>query len=594
MNVRSKSGFLILGMTLLGWHPAWAKEIEQVAKPPPLAKAGSASVYLPESADIPLNIGGRVVEPLSFLIRKPPRHGTLGNVRQTGRTSAVVTYTPDAKAVPGEDVFTFAAQSMDSPVSAPASVWIRLLEKPPVLEHVGVLDFGTVYLGDTAGRELVLKNIGGGRAIGQLRATPPWSVSGNSTYQVTSGSAARMGLVFRPAEERDFSDKVRLGDKAFVELRGTGAAPITWPKAGLVFSPEQRAKGFAEVAVTNQSPQERTLIPEWPDFVKAPRAIPLAPGETAVVKAEITGPVTNVFQGSVNFRFGNFTGGIPLTVYPQPARLVLSESTLELGDAPKGKELRGKFTVKNTGETDAPISIPAPDEMLITPDPRNLVLEAGGERAFEIRFSSFKPGRHSETIVVRTPAGEPAQLQVHASVRDTTSLSVEKFLAIPESDRAPEPTAGNAAPVTEISPALSTPHEIEISWKATSPETAGFRIERRRISIGKDDRPLAEWFPWPEARVRSDNGTARARFERLPENTRWTIRIIGLDALGNPGPASLPFQISTQPGKHFVVPVWAWLGLLAAAVAGVIRLAIHRRKALLAREDARRTRIEAK
>jgi hypothetical protein len=330
--------------------------------------------------------------------------------------------------------------------------------------------------------------------------------------------------------------------------------------------------------------------------VKAPLEILLAPGETAVVRAEITGPVKNVFQGSVKFRFGNFTGGIPLTVYPQPAKLVLSESTLELGDAPKGKELKGKFTVKNTGETDAPISISAPDEMLITPDPQGLILEAGGERAFEIQFSSFKPGRHSETIVVRTPAGEPVQIQVIAFVRDTSSLPVENFLAVPikESDTLPDLPEGKVPPVTSASLILSTPHEIEISWKATSPETTGFRIERRKISIGKDDRPLAEWFPWPEARVRADNGTASARFERLPENTRWMIRIIGLDALGNPGPASPTFQISTQPVKPLVVPMWAWLGLLAAAAAGAIRLAINRRKALLAREDERLARIEAK
>ena len=79
----------------------------------------------------------------------------------------------------------------------------------------------------------------------------------------------------------------------------------------------------------------------------------------------------------------------------------------------------------------------------------------------------------------------------------------------------------------------------------------------------------------------------------MPDNAFWTIRIIGLDGLGKPGPPSPAFQISTQPRKPLVVPVWAWLLLSGAAAAGALRLAVRRRRALLARENERLARLES-
>jgi len=594
----NKKFFLVLCFGWLACGPAPAKDREQIPTPPPFAKTGVVQVFLSEATEIPLHVGGRAVEPLTFLIRKLPRHGTLSEPRRTGRTGAVVTYTPDPAAMAGDDFFTFAAQSPDSPVSAPASVWIRLLEKPAVLECPALLDFGTVALGESAGRDLVLKNSGGGRAIGEVRANPPWSVVGSPSFAIPSGSEARIRMVFHPTDERDFCDKILFGSdaKLSVELRGAGAAPLAWPKAGLVFSPEQRAKGFAETALTNPSLQERTLIFEWPGFVQGPREILLAPGATVSVRAGIIGPVKNAFQGSVKFRSGNFTGAIPLTVYPMPAKLeIVPSPALDLGETQKGKELRGKFFVRNTGESDAPLRMAVPEEMQVVPDPTNLILEADGERVFEIRFVSFKPGPHSGTLVVRAPTGEPVSLDVKASIPEGAALPVEKFLNIPDKPPAPSrdlPT-GTIPPVPSAILLLSNPHEIEIGWDLTSPETSGFRIERRKISAGKNDQPLIEWLPWREVRIRIGNGTSTARFERLPQNSRWTIRIIGLDALGNPGTPSPAFQIFTRPDNRIVVPVWVWIGLGGAAAAGAVRLAIRRRRALLAREDERLSKIEA-
>ena len=104
---------ILLAAGLALASPVFSKEKELVPPPPPMAMTGAATVFVDTPVEITLQIAGRIVEPLSFLIRKRPKHGTLGEVRRTDRNSATLVYTPDARTGPGDDSFSFAAQSFD-------------------------------------------------------------------------------------------------------------------------------------------------------------------------------------------------------------------------------------------------------------------------------------------------------------------------------------------------------------------------------------------------------------------------------------------------------------------------------------------------
>lgn len=601
---RARGGciYFLMGLAVL-LGGASAQEMKTIAIPPPLANAGAATVYLNERVEVTLSVGGRVTEPLSFLIRKPPRSGSLGIPRRVGRKAATVTYTPAANAVAGDDVFTFAAQSSDSPVSAPASVWIRLVERPPVLELPDSLDFGTVSLGEKSERELVVKNSGGGRATGEFVVNPPWSVAGNSTFAIPPGGEARVRLVFSPDDTRDFRDRVRLrrNQQVSVELQGRAEAPLEWPKEGLVFSPGQREAGFAEISIANHSPQDRTATFAWPAFVKAPDKI-LVPAQASVtVRAEVVGAITQAVQADIPIQSGNFSGRIPLTVFLKPAKLaVVPAAELDLGETQKGRELRGKFTVKNIGEASAPLAIVAPEGMQVVPDPANAILRAGEERDFEIFFSSFKPGPVSGTLSVRASPGEPVQTTVRASVSEKASLPVKQFLNIPAkqpdlpSDGDPPLVpSGKVSPPESAELVLSTAHEIEIAWNPSPSGDYGYRIQRRQISSGKEGQVVVEWIDWPLVKIGAAGGKVTARWENLAANTFWSIRIIALDAAGTPGIPSPTFRIWTKPSRGVAIPAWVWIVVLAGAIAGGVRMRINRRKALIAREDERLAQVEA-
>jgi hypothetical protein len=582
---------------------AAGKDKEEIPKPPPMAKPVSASVFLGQSVEIPLLIGGRVVEPVTFLIRKPPQHGTLSGLKRTGKTSASVTYTPEPAAAPGSDTFSFAAQSLDSPVSASAPVWIQVQEPLPVLEFEKEMNYGTVFLGDSAAKPLVLRNSGGGVASGVIRGNPPWKVGAEPSYRIAPGASFTVPLVFEPREERDFSERVLIGEdrQSSVIVRGAGRAPVSWRKEGILFSPELRLSAWAELVLTNHTPEARVVAMSWPGFMTGPESLTIPPNGSTSAWVSISGNEALSFDGYVEIHSGNYRSRIPLKVYPTPARLsIFPDAGLTLGKMQKGRSLKGRFTVKNFGGTDTTLQITVPDGCTIHPDPATLVLASGGDLEFEIECSRPTPPRSQKLLIrIGSPGSQAKELEVRLSSPEQTraSLPVETFLhlanPVAKEAHTSEEFTGKVPAVRKADLIESTLREIEISWNATSPEASGFRIERRKVSVGKDDQPLVEWFPWTAARIRIGNGAASARFEHLPENSRWTIRIIGLDAMGNPGPPSPAFQISTQAHKPLVVPVWIWGLLLGAAAAGALRLVIRRRRALLARENERLARLES-
>ena len=591
---------ILLAAGLALASPVFSKEKELVPPPPPMAMTGAATVFVDTPVEITLQIAGRIVEPLSFLIRKRPKHGTLGEVRRTDRNSATLVYTPDARTGPGDDSFSFAAQSFDSPVSAPATVLIRLVERPAILDHPGEIDFGKVLLGDKKERPMELKNSGAGVASGDVRPNSPWRTGKTGEYRLPAGKASTIDLVFEPFEERDFIDKLQVGPESMVVLRGSGVAPVAWPKEGLVVSPTDREAGKAAIPFTNNSPAERTLKVEWPEFLQGAREVILPANGTAVVKIEISAPLSLKYEGEAEIRSGNYKGKLLIRIFPAPAKLSASpERRLTLVASENARALKGLLLVKNTGGANTPLQIIAPPDIRIFPDPSRIILAGGDEQAFEVQAEGLKSVAANKTIRIQSPGCEPMDISIvaPAATENHAAVPVEKFLSIPpgpEPSPTMQPPSGKVPRVETANPLKSESHEIVISWKLASSKISGFKIERRRISPGKEGQVIVDWVPWTDAKITVAEGTAVARFERLPANAFWTIRIITLDENGNPSPPSPAFQIATKPLNEFHIPVWAWIILIAALGTAALQLWRKYQRSLHAKANTRIANLEAK
>jgi len=591
-------GLLALAIGLAFCPEVFSKEKEAIPSPPPFAKTGNVSALLGRPQEIPLQVGGRIVEPMVFLIRKPPQLGKLGEIRRTGRNTAVVSYTPDPDAGPGVDSFSFAAKSVDSPVSAPATINIQLVEEPPRVEFPEALDFGAVFVGDTAEKIVPIRNTGGGTAFWQINPPAPWSTKNSGIYRVPGGRESLLHLSFTPTDERDFQTRIQMtpDPKSTLLLTGSGIIPVSWDRDGLVFSPEKRTGNSAGIVFTNKTDKDRKVTFTWPGFLRGPVEILLPARAKVTLPVGLSAPPDFQFEGEVEVRSENYAGRIPVRVFPAPAKLTASpEHSLQLGELRKDTPLKGRFLVKNVGGTDAPLAIDAPSQLQITPDPRNLILEPNQEQAFDVQLARFPSDTFREKIRITSPGIEATELTIEASAPKPSkpSLPVENFLRIPasspESPSLPVPEKGSA--VEKATLVSSLPHEIVIAWKLPTPETSQFVIERRLISAGPDGGVLIKWKAWQGTRITIADGSATARFERLPANTFWTIRIVPLGKDGKPGNPSPAFQIATQPIRQWIIPAWFWILLLAGIVCAFFLAFRRHQRHLHAKADARIARL---
>jgi len=590
---------------LAGIYPisGFAAVKEDIPVPPPMAKPLVVTAYVGKSTEIHLTIGGRIVEPMAVLIRKPPRLGRLGELVRTGRCTATVLYTPGPEGGPGTDSFSFAAKSVDSPVSAAATVQIRLVEEPPLVQFPQELDFGPVFLGDTVEKKIAVRNTGGGTAFWQVKPNPPWSIGGSGSYRLAGGTEAVLRLMFAPTEERDFRDRIQMApdSKSVLAVSGSGVAPVSWNKEGIVFTPKQRESGTMEWKVANLTSEERKITFEWPEVLKAPKETTVAPNGTSVLQIGVAGIPKLNYQGEAAARSGNFQRRVPIRIFPAPAQLdVEPAKVLKLGGLPQDGPSQGRFVVRNTGGSDAPVEILAPPGILVTPDSRDMIVRAGQEQAFEVQPENPKQARWS--LRIQSPGCEPWDLAIEApaSKQGRASLPVENFLSLPprkpeEGSRAGKVIPGRAPPVEKATILSAGPHEIVLTWKLPSPEASGFQIERRSIAPGSSDGGVVvTWIPWQGAQFSSREGMVIARLEHLPARSLWTIHVVPLDEKGNPGQPSPPFQIATKPLQQLRVPGWVWLVTLAALAAGLARLWRKYQSGLHASENERIARLERK
>ncbi len=595
--------FLLVPAAVLVGVPSGlsAKENPALPMPPPMAISQSVSTAPGRPVTITLSLGGRIVEPVEFLIRRPPQRGELGEIRRTGRNTASVVYTPFQGSGAGGDSFTFAAQSFDSPVSAAARVRIAINEGPPVLTFPQALDFGPVFLGQRVTRQWVLRNEGGGTATGKITAPSPWAIEG-AAYQISGGSKAVFNVVFVPTEEKHYAGEISFGTGPAmpVALTGSGIAPITWPAGGIVVDAAGRQAQSFSLELWNRTPDPRRVTFAWPVFVKAPDGIEIPAGGSVIVEAAFSCDQAFSFDGNLAVRSEGFAGSIPLKVLAVPARLGISPSTaLDIGAVKSGRSASGRFAIRNLGGMDAKLKLTASPEINVVPNPANIILSPGREHAFEAQIETTKGGAYQGKISVAPDSGDPVELVVKAEFPDQQpgaspasgpAVPVATFLqagpASPSESDLPL-AAGQTPPVEAVSLLLATPHEIEVAWKIPAPEAKGFRIERRQVVPGDSSEIRYQWVPWTEARIHLRENAAFARFERMPANGVWLFRIIAVDSSGRPLSRSMPFRIFTLPEPQHRVPWWAIAILFAGLLVLVIR-AVSRRNRRRAEADGER------
>ena len=555
---------------------------------PPTALAARVQVFIDQPTTITLRVRGRVAEPVEFLIRKKPRQGTLGAIRPTGPNTAEVVYTPGADARPEEDFFTFAAQSVDSPVSASARVDIDLIHRPARLDHPRKLEFGSLPLGDLGLQDLWISNSGGRPFPLELRVNPPWRIAGPVPRSLQPGAEISIPIAFEPLDAGDFSERLTLDADGgpLVLLVGTGARPLSWPARGLEIPSTARESEPLAIPFTNETNTPRTLLFEWPDNVLAPRSIEIPPGGTVQVEIGVRpeAPPTFAYRGSVSFHCGRFSSSFPLFVQPAPARLEMDPGeTLDLGEVALGENAAGQFSITNTGGLPAGLRFKTPKELSIRPDPASVLLAPGASASFEVSVCPPSPGDFSHLFEVISGDIPIGRLNVVSRAR--AAQPVAKLLNIPPAPEAAPPLEPSA-PLVQLYLREATPQSLAIEWPVVD-DMRDFFIERAVIQPGG----TRSWEPWHPVDIHIEGQLATARFRKLPADSFWHIRLRSHNNAGvlNPPPPGF-FRVSTLP-LEALVPFWIWFPALLALLAGAAGLILKNRVRVVSGEESLDTRI---
>jgi hypothetical protein len=574
---------------------ARAKEKEQSITRPPSPQPVVASVYVGQRTLINLPLRGRIEEPVTILIRKKPSFGMLTEPERVNRQTWRVWYSTPSGSGENLDSFSYAAKSVDSPVSVAAQVQVSIMKRSAQLVFSDSLDFGSVPVGDTLVKEIDIQNSGGKTAVISPVLHSPWRLVDATPIQIKAGETKKIRVAFSPDSSGEFAGKLALetDTKRAIKLNGSSQNPLQWPSKPVLFTSVQR-NTTQSVLFKNPTDRVREVVFNWPDFLVAPTHVAIEPNSEMGIPLKLKAPPAFSWEGPVSFTCGDFKGSLAVAIETAPASITLEPATvLDLGEFPLGSSAKGALKLTNSGGRPARLTIDLPNGIKLNPSPASVLVEPGTTTAFEVIATPSKAGSFDFSLPVRSDSQTFGAFCIKTSVR--AAQPVEKLLAIPAHRPVfPEQSTpvADIPPVEECALIESTPHNITISWKLTSPDTKGFLIERREIKQQADGQVRTVWRPWEGADIQISGDTAIARFRKLPPGTFWNIRITGIDSKG---------QLGQQPNRSFrmetsvagsLLPLWFWILVALAGTGSVIWLLKNKVTLVRGDLDARISNLE--
>ena len=551
---------------------ASAKEKEEPILRPPSPQPVVVSAYVGERTAIDLTLRGRIEDPATILIRKKPRFGLLSDPERVHRQIWRVWYSVPPDSAENLDSFTYAAKSVDSPVSVAASVQVSIIKRAAQLVFSESLDFGTVPVGDSTIKEVFVQNSGGKTATINPVLCAPWKLLDATPIRIKDGEAKIIRVAFSPDSSGVFAEKLVLepDSKRGVTLNGDSQNPLAWPLRPVLFASNQRDAPLS-VSFKNLTGRMREVVFEWPDFLEAPSHVSIEPESILEIPVKLKAAPSFSWEGPVSFSCGNFKGSFIVGIETAPASITLEPSSvLDLGEFPLGSSANCTLWLTNSGGRPARLTIDVPNWIKVNPSSLAVLLKPGESAAFEATATPQKDGTFDFSLPVQSDSETLGTFRVRAMTR--SAQPVEKLLAIPVAEPvspAPSTPVADIPSVKEFFLLDSTPHSITLSWKVLDGAN-GFVLESRRIVPMESGSFSEEWIEWKRnISFLVKDGLATATLKKLPSDTFWMIRVSGIDSKGIKGPPSRIHRIETTQETFYKIPFFIWAPVSFLLVLGL-------------------------
>ncbi|MEO8206764.1 MAG: hypothetical protein ABI615_11330 [Chthoniobacterales bacterium] len=557
----------LLGALLLLLFSARA-DINSPLPPPPQPQAGKVEILVGEKAEIILRAKSRINLPLTFIIRNPPKHGTLSEIKLINDRSAKVIYQPSPNSKPGMDFFTYAVQGPGTGVSSPERVTIAITEPSPEFEAPAFLNFENVSIGETAKKSITLTNKGGGLIKGTLELPPPWKISDEGRYRLATDQSKEFTITFTPAEGREYREIIAYSNdpQRHLSLTGTGLLPLKIDRTALPLKAEEDGQRTGVLEITNISDKPREITFKAAEILASISNVTLQPQETKTITVKTTGRPLNAINTPLKIQSGIFEVTLPITAFALPAKLTFdSADTLEFGYVAPGHIYRKTIAVINSGGTSAILKVLLPEGVSLTPDPIKTSIGSGQTVKFDVAMEAAGKVGDAPVLAFVHEGKEIKEFLLnyalegnpHLASRTPPLLSVIKPTEAETS--APTHPTNSGISMALIHPPNWKPRigqigvmeqgktQMHLVWKKVSNvEPDSYFLEQLVRSKKSAETGDWQWIRVKNARITTDNNYVHAVLTGLRSGETTSYRIVVRDNEDVFTPISEMFRVSTK------------------------------------------------
>ncbi len=516
------------------------RERKDVAVPPPQPVPQEIKVERGQDIAIPLRIYGQRNQTLTFLIRKPPRTGSVSGLKNTSANAAIVHYRSSRDRNVRSDVFEYAVKSIEG-VSAAVPVRIEIIDQAPKLAGPAEVLFPPQLTGATEVQTIELINRGGMTAEGECRVGPPWRLEGATAYRVEPGGRLFAKVVFAPEEGGDFLGELQLSSQPdrSVVLRGIAreALAVKPSKLRLVLEPTTLVRaGVFEVTNHTEAPQ---LVRISSDArLHCEPEISLAPGQTSPVMVRTMADDAAAVEAEVVLTAGPYHGKTAVSAAPLPAVIRAGERSVDLGLVPGGTVGAGQLSLRNVGGVAGWAIVSATPPFHVAP--QRIDVAPGGAAIVPVTVEANAIGTIEQPLHVRTATGTfqlPARAIIVApgSAPPRSGLSSGALPSAADSAAPDSPLPVNVHdfdfdkpdPTQVVLPVLREPTRCVLEWHAELSPANTFVAERRELSM-PSGKLTARWLSMPDFKAERTGQRVRGSFEQLAPGHRYTVRVLAV------------------------------------------------------------------
>jgi hypothetical protein len=355
---------LVLGFSLLT-----ASQAQELA---PAVEDVSLTVTRGSSVKVRLSASTTSIRRIEFVLlgKKKDRlkHGTLTEPK-TGKSKkeAIVVYTPNLEGPDATEVFTYLARQLSANPEGgkltsvnSGTVRIRIRAAHPDLIAEESVDFGELFVGEAATRELRISNKGGATYRGAVKLPPGFSspLIKDGELELGPKTTLRLPLIFKPTTTGRVHDSIVISSQASATIRsavyGTATPPFVATPINLKFAWDPVAEArTATLRVDNATGSQLRLAVATPPELELPGRITISPRGNQ--EWTLTIPATkrlSRLESKVTFQVEEFAQSVPLLAETVPGYLRVQEgppvgSVLHFADGIASQGV--KITIANVG-----------------------------------------------------------------------------------------------------------------------------------------------------------------------------------------------------------------------------------------------------